>query len=290
MRAADEQEWATLQAERDALWEGALSFRRKPVAVAPAFKNAPHPKSAFAHLPLRGMPTGRDPRVTTKRPVAKTPQPMRNMISATKPHPDSYGADLPLRGLDLESRKSMPAWPTTAQEKKVLAARPLVIIPDVYERVARGNTLATANKCTRCGKACSGIHRRADAVEQPMRAAILDNVNVTHRELAKANRPAVRLPAQTVQKTEQVERVAKVASGRPQAERDALRRAYIAWIKGRVRWSYESEQYLIKSAKGDLRPAPWGSVVASVFPDVHAFNSAAMAWQSPRNARTLATH
>lgn len=72
------------------------------------------------------------------------------------------------------------------------------------------------------------------------------------------------------------------------SDRDALRRAYIAWLRGRVNLSPD-RRYMIQGRK-ELRPAPWCALVRSTYPDHAAFQQAAEAWQSPRNMRTLATH
>lgn len=75
------------------------------------------------------------------------------------------------------------------------------------------------------------------------------------------------------------------------SDKDALRRAFIAWLKGRAMMSKDGKRYMVKHATtGKTKVAPWSGVVLSLYPDVQEFHRAAHAWQSPRNAATLANH
>jgi hypothetical protein len=100
--------------------------------------NAPHPKSAYAHLPMRGITYGQGTfcgttPVMKRRAIALWPElsiggsrkETPTLVKKSSPHPDSYGTSFPLRGLGLEGENPARKWTLTASEKRELAARPL---------------------------------------------------------------------------------------------------------------------------------------------------------------------
>jgi hypothetical protein len=123
--AADEIEWAQLEASRPSFWEQCEGPKVN--------RETPHPLSYGAKLPMRGLGLG-ESKPTHKRTLtaaekkavtsvtyaASAPKPV---IRASSPHPDSYRADLPLRS-ELSARKTKK-WTLTAAEKTSLATRPL---------------------------------------------------------------------------------------------------------------------------------------------------------------------
>lgn len=80
------------------------------------------------------------------------------------------------------------------------------------------------------------------------------------------------------------------------SERDAIRRAFIAWLNGRAYFAgdHATPRYWLKGdsrgGSGRTRIAPWDATVRANFHDVDSFANAAHKWSNPRNARTLATH
>jgi hypothetical protein len=141
---ADAEEWAQLEAAHADTWNG------DPVACGVPQSNKPHPQSYGADLPLRGLPL-KGPRATHKW--------TRGTISTKAPHPDSYGAHLPLRGLGLGSTKPTCSWTISAVEKRALALRPVVIVPNVYTPATFDKV---TNECTYCGERagpCQRFHR-----------------------------------------------------------------------------------------------------------------------------------
>lgn len=143
----DEQEWARLASEQPTTFEGKWVREQD---VAPKFSDRPHPRSYGADLPMRttwqhGHPkiaplTAAEKKAIALRAGAK-PAAAKTVVRPNAPHPDSYRPDLPLRGLGLASYNSSRGratakWTLTAEEKALLADRPL--------RYTRSASLITA--------------------------------------------------------------------------------------------------------------------------------------------------
>lgn len=135
--AADEMQWLALEAE------SAEGFSYRGLAgCGVKFTDKPHPGSAGADLPMRGITHGIQGVVPAsgfsspeslarvkKRAVALFPElsakkraPIERLSS---PHPQGYRPDLPLRGLGFEGSDPQHKWTLTAAEKREMAGRPL---------------------------------------------------------------------------------------------------------------------------------------------------------------------
>ncbi len=112
------------------------------------------------------------------------------------------------------------------------------------------------------------------------------------RPLAYASDRAGTEPAASVEQltSPKAERP-KAQPNTQQSVRDALRRAYIAHLGGRVLFDREAGNYTVTLARsGKSRIAPWDTIVRTKYPDAADFQQAAERWQSPSNERTRATH
>lgn len=103
---------------------------------APKYSDRPHRDSYGAELPMRTSYSANGyPRIAALTPAEKrylaerakvTTKAPKAVIRPNSPHPDSYGAELPLRGGGMR-REGGPKykWALTAEEKALLAARPV---------------------------------------------------------------------------------------------------------------------------------------------------------------------
>jgi len=289
---------------------------------------SPHPKSYRPDLPMHGQ-TNRQAE-TRRYPWPPMPN-ARAGSSPTKncwkvrwgmtPHPDGYRPDLPTYGYT-DAQLMKP----TKEDRAIWAARPEIITPNAFEPC----DLDGKGKCRVCGRhpddANRGGTHRVPVVEPldvaelgqaaPIACVLAAQHVVPVAELVRcpscADSPepgklnhspgkgTIWLPCRMCRGTTQIPANAKVPrapreksanSSRPQSERDAIRRAYIAFLKGRAQLSDDNTHYLVSDARtGKTKPAPWAEIVKAAFPNPYDFQRAAQAWQSPKNQRTLATH
>jgi len=193
----------------------------------------------------------------------------RCAVRSNAAHPDSYRPDLPLRA---SSHADLTR--ATKQDRAAWAARPLKTTNTPTEAQLIKHVLASpALKYANAAKASLAVNRAL---------AKLDFIksNATPAATVVAVEPAPVVVAPVV--------APKVRSTR--ADADAIRRAFIAWHKGRANVTPTGEYVVIQQQTGKQKPAPWAQAVAAAFPSFDAFVDAARAWLSPKNARTLATH
>lgn len=251
-----EQEWAALEAEQQRIADDAVNGIA--IHCAPKRSNRPHPLSYRPDLPLAmSERANNEPRVRKSTKI-------RTKIRTNAPHPDSYRPDIPLDGFT-DAQLVKP----TKEDKAIWIARPLVMIPAVYVpcEPCKGKGSIVGKTCRPCqGKGLRRGVTKVPAVATPV-AALVEVAAPKRAKTVKAEKPAPR------------------ASCRSQPERDAIRRAYIAFLKGRAALA-DNAQWLIDGK----RLAPWSAIVVAAFPDPNDFQRAAEAWKSPKNQRTLETH
>lgn len=198
-----------------------------------------------------------------------------------KPHPLSYWPHLPMRG----QNGCVPTAPKPVRAIATIAPREKCIIrknaahPDSYrpELPLRGYTYAQLTKPDKRDRAEWAARpltyiKTGDTVSQP-RTAPEPEIALADASVAmKAN-------------------VANNKVKRDTRTRDALRRAFVAWLNGRAFWSETEGRYVVYAKRATVpRPAPWDDVVRATFPDPDAFHSAAESWVTPRTYATLRTH
>jgi hypothetical protein len=233
----------------------------------------PHPKSYRPDIPLSQYGLSDKRRAGLFCRLAATDKKQRapapKLYRANSPHPASYRPDLPL-GCYSYAQLVKP----TKQDRVAWAARPLTIIPSAYAAcaVCVGTGRIAGKQCRDCEG--EGI-RRTIATTFEAIAAI---VATEPKPLRFKREPVPHVVRVIVENTN--------TDTLPRSTRDTLRRAYIAWLKGRARRSENGQDYVI----GKDRRAAWSDVVQQIYPTHHDFQQAAEAWQSPRNQRTLATH
>jgi hypothetical protein len=224
----------------------------------------PHPKSYRPDIPLGQYGLSDQRRAGLFCRLAATDKKQRapapKLYRANSPHPASYRPDCPLG-----SYRYAQLVKPTKQDRAAWAVRPLTIVPSAYAAcaVCVGTGRVAGKKCRDCEG--EGIRR----------------IIMTTFETTAAQATAPRIPhvVRVIVENTNTDTL-------PRSTRDTLRRAYIAWLKGRARRSDNGQDYLI----GKDRRAAWSDVVQQIYPTHHDFQQAAEAWQSPRNQRTLATH
>jgi hypothetical protein len=147
----DGADWARLEAERADLYAADGTLYR-PIESGVKYSNTPHPGSAYADLPMRGIchsktSTGKNREghtcyagvtaaVEKRNAIALWPEPKakrtkaapvadKSLIKKSAPHPHSAYSHLPLSGLGLSGNHPTRKWTLSADEKRTLAGRPL---------------------------------------------------------------------------------------------------------------------------------------------------------------------
>jgi hypothetical protein len=167
----------------------------------------------------------------------------------------------------------------TKQDRAAWAARPLKTTNTPTEAHLIKHVLASpALKYANAAKASLAVNRALAKLD-----FIKSNATTAATVVAVEPAPVISAPEPAP-----VVVAPKVRSTR--ADADAIRRAFIAWHKGRANVTPTGEYVVIQQQTGKQKPAPWAQAVAAAFPSFDAFVDAARAWLSPKNARTLATH
>jgi hypothetical protein len=202
----------------------------------------------------------------------------RCAVRSNAAHPDSYRPDLPLRA---SSHADLTR--ATKQDRAAWAARPLKTTNTPTEAQLIKHVLAKpALKYANAATASLAVNRalaKLDLIKSNATTAATV-VAVEPAPVISAPEPAPVVVAPVV--------APKVRSTR--ADADAIRRAFIAWHKGRAYVAPNGQYVVINQQTGKQKPAPWAQAVAAAFPSFDTFVDAARAWLSPKNARTLATH
>lgn len=153
----DAHEWQRLEDERASLFADDGTLYR-PIDSGVKYSNTPHPKSAYADLPMRGICASKSSTRTNRdgvggvyvevnaaaqkrSAIALWPEPKRAkfrspvsgkvvkdakvLIKKDAPHPQSAYSHLPLSGLGLKGGDPTRKWTLNAEEKRTLASRPI---------------------------------------------------------------------------------------------------------------------------------------------------------------------
>jgi hypothetical protein len=172
----------------------------------------------------------------------------------------------------------------TPESTAVEAAAPV-------EEITEAPAIETTS-CAICGTPAVGGYCSVRRCMNHMWTA--EELEAYPEEYRALNAPIVPV-AVAKQSTPHVKRERRNTSSSPRSETDAIRRAFCAWLVGRAYFQEDTGEgrgtYLLRSKRtGEGKPAPWASIVERTYPDRAQFITAAEAFRTPNNARTIARH
>lgn len=324
----NDQDWARLEAEHAAQW---ADVPRTGIAVGVKFANVPHPLSYGADLPMRGKTHAQHTKAPSKtvglpRQLIRVNSPhpgsyrpdlplgqftIAQLVHATKIEKTAWAAR-PLvvtPNVFALVEKDVDGKCPTCEKKSCEGIHRRLGVAVVAQNIveARISSLAEADAAYyNSVRNTAPIVPSAIVTDLPSTytsrgARLLQKVAAESKEreqktvIPRATDPLNAGGISVKELDKQFGRVLKRQQGdkptRSQSERDAIRRAYIAFLKGRAVLADDNASFYLKNDRtGKSRVAPWNTIVFDAFPNPYDFQRAAQAWRSPKNQRTLATH